>query len=394
MHLSRYAPIGGLSCAFSNMSVEEPPDSPTADNKSDGEGGDEGDRTKESNVDEQGTAEKEASQIEKQPSNVIQKETTTKISYPECWFEDEESGTPLRWHLFVGVLYDLMKGKASISSDSSSFHTRHQTNECLPWRIRVHFTSYPTNQLLPLDCSDYTAQTKIVDEGNDKYSNENDIHRGTITTLIGRIFRNSLKQALFLQYGSSRVAMSITKNSHEKIWEAVLHSDYARYHEVNVELQSGIEQPSIGSETRAITPAATNSDNDSKGDDHNIPQLIPVRLMLNDMPAIQKPIRHDKGDREKEKKRPTEVLQELGTYQVPPYTTLGDVLANWLPNHYEPFTTHKSVVPVSNDDDEPSSLYFCIHGIQPSMECAMVDLWRALSHPDHFLYIIVVTKKQ
>ena len=25
------------------------------------------------------------------------------LTYPICWFEDEESGTPLRWQLFAGV---------------------------------------------------------------------------------------------------------------------------------------------------------------------------------------------------------------------------------------------------------------------------------------------------
>lgn len=31
--------------------------------------------------------------------------------YPICWFEDEKTGTVLRWHIFIGVLYDLMRLK-------------------------------------------------------------------------------------------------------------------------------------------------------------------------------------------------------------------------------------------------------------------------------------------
>lgn len=27
-----------------------------------------------------------------------------KAPYPICWFEDEDTGKPLRWHLFAGVL--------------------------------------------------------------------------------------------------------------------------------------------------------------------------------------------------------------------------------------------------------------------------------------------------
>ena len=367
MQLSCYAPAAAFS-SFAGMSVEEPPDdSPTADNSDGG------------NVDNNNNG--DGSEKETSSPSLQQNETTNnkrRDTYPECWFEDEESGMPLRWNLFVGVLYDLMKGKSMLKSCSS---WKNVSNECtqhnfLPWRIRVHFTSYPTDYLLPLNngCNNVISQS---DNDSDVGSHDH------ITTLLRSIYRNSLKQALFMQYNSSKVAMSITKHSHHKIWDAVLQSNYSLYHEVNKELQAGISSPAISS--TAIDAMLDNED--GSGDD-NIPQLIPVRVMLNGMRPMQRPIKHRKENIEDIScKRPTEILEKLGTSQAPPYTTLGDVLAKCLPAHFEIDPSSRWTTVTSD-----SNLYYSVQGIQPSLKCTLVDLWRALSHPDHFLYIIVITE--
>jgi hypothetical protein len=357
MHMSGYAPEAtGLSSAFSGMSVEEPPDSPI-----DGGGGVEGGNCEGSD----GVAEKKASVCPPQSKG---SKISSHDAYPECWFEDEDSGIPLRWHFFVGVLYDLMRGKSAIKLSSwKGPSNQHIQDVFLPWRIRVHFTSYPHDRLLPLD--DGSPQRKAENTNNDVDDN----HR-RITAMVGRFFRNSLKQALFMQYGSSKVAMQITKNSHEKIWDSVKMSNYAAYHEVNVDLQSGISSSPISSQSTA------------QDDRIDQLQLIPVRLMLNERPAVQSPVKHRKDNTESTR-RPWEILETLGSCQALPYTTLGDFLSNCLPSHFatDPATGWATSIP-------GSCLYYCIQGVQPSMKCAMVDLWRALSHPDHFLYVIVVTE--
>lgn len=351
VRLSGYAPAAaaGLSQALSGITVEEPPDEDEMGRAV--EGGDA--ETTEEKDDK--TAEKEQTSETDSHPNESRK---NKASYPECWFEDEESGVPLRWHLFVGVLYDLMKGKATINNPAQQ--------NFLPWRIRVHFASYPSH-LLPMD------------DGLG-HSNNNDVEIGCrMNNLVKRIFRNSLKQALFMQYASSKVAMAITKSSHEKIWNAVMESNYESYHEENVELQSGITLAAMS--TQSSTTLLSAEDEQNAG----VPQLIPVRLMLNFMPAIQKPIKHRK---DVEQKKPTELLTTLGTYQVSPYNTLGDILVRCLPNHFAVNRSTERVADIVSD--RPT--YYCIQGVRPSMKCAMLDLWRALSHPDHFLYIIVVTE--
>ncbi|KAL3815801.1 hypothetical protein ACHAXA_001695 [Cyclostephanos tholiformis] len=357
MHMSRYAPAAaGLSTAFAVRSVEEPPDSP-AERDGGVEGG--------------GNCEVSDSAAEQEESACTMQSKGFKSShdYFDCWFEDEASGIPLRWQLFVGVLYDLMKGKAVLNSSSGRGGTHDQ--HILPWRIRLHFTSYPYDRLLPLD--DGSPPSKVENTNDDIEGS----HR-RITALVGRLFRNSLKQALFMQYGSSKVAMQITKFSHEKIWDSVMTSNYAAYHEVNADLQSGISSSPISSRS---------TDQDDQIDQL---QLIPIRLMLNDRPAIQNPVMHRK-DSTDIKRRPRDLAGDLAenvsSCRTPPYTTFGDFLSNICPNHFvmDPATGQVTSVP-------GSCHYYCIQGVQPSMKSPLVDLWRALSHPDHFLYIIVVTE--
>jgi len=363
MQLSSYAPTHTLLASkFDGMlSVAEPPDSPgssSGDNNNN-----KGNSSSEDNTNTEDSI-KDTNQTNKKPD-----------VYPECWFEDEESGTPLRWNLFVGVLYDIMKGKSIINkcctspSSSTSWKDKLNQHNFLPWRIRVHFTSYPTDDILPLN--DGCNIQQQPSENNSISSHEH------ITTILRSIYRNSLKQALFMQYNSSKVAMSITKNSHEKVWDAVLQSNYTLYNEVNVDLQSGVSSPAISS----TVSMATSKDED-------IPQLIPIRVMLNGKTAMQRPIRHEKESENIEQKRPREILEELGTSHAPPHTTLGDVLLSFLPNHFN-IDSSSGWVSIASD----TTLYYSIQGVQPSLKCAMVDIWRALSHPDHFLYLIIVVNE-
>ena len=374
MQLAAYAPAA-LSSATTNihMSVEEPPDDSSA--AASAESSDE-------NKVESSSVGKSNDEKEQTTPNPLQhyttksrnhqydtKDNTTK--YPECWFEDEESGTPLRWHLFAGILYDLMKCKSVLKCNNNNTSTSNTqpTEHCyLPWRLRIHFTAYPTDQILPLN-DGCNPQPDISNDGSGNSSNS---HHEQISTLFRSIFRNSLKQALFMQYNSSKVAMSITKNFHEKLWEALLQSNYAIYHEVVP-----------GCSSSSMMQPTKDDDNGS-----NIPQLIPIRIMLNDNPVTLKPIKHEKESKNDEcKKRPAEILEKLGTSQAPPYTTLGGVMAKCLPDHFVIDESTGWATAVLG-----STLQYSIQGVRPSLKCVMVDLWRALSHPDLFLYICIVSE--
>jgi hypothetical protein len=161
-------------------------------------------------------------------------ETTTSKAqqpwkFPVCWLEDEETQIPLRWHIFAGVLFDMLTKKAATSPTPQ-----------IPWKIRLHFSNYPSSQLLPLE-------------------------EDQVWSTIERTFKNSLKQALFLQHGNSKVAMNnMTKQVHERLWDSIVSSNYKLYQQINAELQA--------TEKQAI-------------------QLIPVRLYLDSKPPLQRPCR-------------------------------------------------------------------------------------------------------
>ena len=143
---------------------------------------------------------------------------TFEDSYPVCWFEDEETHTALRWHLFAGVLWDMK-----------------QQSKSIPWKIKIHFNNYPSSQILPMEVSH-------------------------VLTVVERTFKNSLKQALFLQQGSTKVAMNMSKQSYEQLWESILTSNFQLYQQVDNDLQSV----------------------------HN---MLPIRLMIDAKPPIQRPLR-------------------------------------------------------------------------------------------------------
>ena len=102
--------------------------------------------------------EKSEGQDGKKIEEKTQSTSTTKeklCDHPEipiCWFEDEVTGKALRWQLFAGVLYDLLKyhhisNKHGPTSQNINDSALDESPNPLPWKIRVHFTSYPEHIL-------------------------------------------------------------------------------------------------------------------------------------------------------------------------------------------------------------------------------------------------------
>lgn len=274
------------------------------------------------------------------PLQLPPENTTTDTAYPICWFEDDETQTALRWHLFAGVLYDMKRKLDDASGSGSNANTSTSTlHATLPWKIRLHFTAYPSTEILPLQ---------------------------TGTTVLHQVqgfFKNSLKQALCLLHGNSKAAMNLTKESHGRLWRAVDTANFFTYHQVVRQ-----DLPTVNKQGMSI---------------------VPVRLYVNAKPPIQRPCR--------------DVTMSLGA-----------LLAEWLPEHF--FTTgvvvEEEVGEEEGENDEEGAdtesvtiatipkvvchakdtvVCWRVGGIQPSLECSVLDLWQTLSHPDHFLYLVVLT---
>jgi len=243
--------------------------------------------------------------------------TSTKSSYPKCWFEDEDTGTPLRWHLFAGLLYDLLKLRKIKTSNDAKMSS-------LPWKIRVHYTSYP-HTILPLD--------------------------DDIPQIIFQNYLNSLKQALYIQHNSNRVVNKMTKQNHIQLWDGIKRCKFDVYNEISLWLNRG--NGSGGGEEK----------NDSE--DNITLEHVPIKVLIDGKPSFA---------------RPCKQYKENGSL-----VTIGDVLYEWLPNLF-PFTSDEN-----NNAKNNIICSWCIQGINVPVDTPVSDLWKALSHPDRFLYITVVS---
>ena len=341
--------------------------------------------------------------------------------YPKCWFEDQETGTPLRWQYFVGVLFDSIVQPSSFQERGNAI----TTTPILPWKIRLHFISYPTT-LLELDegggTTNYTGR-------NDNGSADN---HDLLLMTIERTFFNSLKQSLVLQHGHAKVALNMTKQSHISIWEAVCTSSYDKYrpvgndiqvkHPVNIiaSSQKRKKNPPLSSspaETTATTPLTTDNSSSSRDQGTSTETMpmptpksasamksmtIPVRLSVDPtQPMIQKRCDFDPNN-----------TNENQNQRNP---TLGSLLIDWAPQYFVRRNEHKissssqqNNVDICQDDNigdddearvgevvharDSMSVTWRVAGVTPPLSTPLIYLWTTLSHPDQFLYISVVKR--
>ncbi|RLN72005.1 hypothetical protein BBJ28_00007412 [Nothophytophthora sp. Chile5] len=144
------------------------------------------------------------------------------------WFE--ANGRPLQWHLPFGLLRDLLCGYGP------------EADADLPWALTVHFRGFPSDVLLPCD-------------------NEMSVES---------YFMHSLKQATFLRMGSTKVVMALPEAQQTQIWTSITQSTCilasSSYREATRELQldGGVDASAL--------------------------RHLPLRVHLDNVPAIQMPI--------------------------------------------------------------------------------------------------------
>lgn len=129
---------------------------------------------------------------------------------PHCgWFSFEE--IPLKWHYPLGLLFDLFSGAAPSpgsptttpatgieaggegDGNNNNIHTKKEEG-LLPWRLLLHFSEWPDEQLVRLD-----AEGKVLHDA----------------------FINSVKEADFLRNGTAKGIMSLSKDDSTRLWHAV-----------------------------------------------------------------------------------------------------------------------------------------------------------------------------
>lgn len=105
----------------------------------------------------------------------------------EAWISIDN--VPLKWHYPVGLLYDLHSGIQPGEDDQED-----QVKDVLPWKLTLHYTDFPVDQLMQMD-----AEYKVL-----------------LDTFV-----NSVKEADFIRNGTAKVAMGMSKGDSDTLWGSV-----------------------------------------------------------------------------------------------------------------------------------------------------------------------------
>jgi autophagy-related protein 5 len=122
---------------------------------------------------------------------------------------------PLKWHYPLGLLYDLYSGaEPAYPSDSDSeaeqahkMESAEEERQHLPWRLTIHFSDFPTEQLVQLD-------------NDDKHMHD--------------LFIHSVKEADYLRTGTGKTVMFLSKEDSTQLWGGVKNHDFALYNPINL----------------------------------------------------------------------------------------------------------------------------------------------------------------
>jgi autophagy-related protein 5 len=125
----------------------------------------------------------------------------------EAWFEFET--VPLKWHYPTGLLYDIHSGaepvdlgrRANIEVSQTSIDAHASVEQPLPWKLVVHYSELPSEQLYQLDSEGRAMRDSFV---------------------------NAVKEADFIRNGSARTVMGMSKEDSDNLWKSVESRTFTR----------------------------------------------------------------------------------------------------------------------------------------------------------------------
>ncbi|KAE8365452.1 autophagy protein 5 [Aspergillus caelatus] len=244
------------------------------------------------------------------------------------WFSFE--GVPLKWHLPIGLLYDLYAGadpasKGTAESEDAGWDIDDQDSP-LPWRLVVHFSDWPDEELVRLD-----ADGMVMNDA----------------------FINSVKEADFLRNGTAKGIMSLSKEDSSGLWKSVQDVELPSFQRISNILLPPLNQPFRNIPIRIFLPLPPDSGSPSlKVVQSPVPPSIPPASVAASQLALSR------------------------SSITPQTQTVGSALHSLLPHLFPSRRTPVLAKPV-------------LHGAAVPMSAPVEELVRSSAYGDGWLYVVI-----
>ncbi|PYH42645.1 autophagy protein 5 [Aspergillus saccharolyticus JOP 1030-1] len=250
----------------------------------------------------------------------------------EGWFSFE--GVPLKWHYPIGLLYDLYAGADPASKGGADTDLLSSADEDpLPWRLTVHFSDWPNEELVRLDADGMVMHDAFI---------------------------NSVKEADFLRNGTAKGIMALSKEDSAGLWTAVREVDLGSFQRICNILLPPPNQPFRNVPIRFFLPLPPDSDSPSlKVVQSPIPPVIPpssATASTMSIAASQSVMAAARG--------------------APQVQTIGSALHALLPNLFPSRRTPVLAKPV-------------LHGAAVPMGAPVEELVRCSAYGDGWVYVVI-----
>jgi autophagy-related protein 5 len=257
----------------------------------------------------------------------------------ELWLEYE--GIPLKWNIPIGVLFDLLCPSADADNSNGG-----SPNMVLPWRLVVHFQSFPLKKLL----------------------------RCKTLFTVRQHYLNTWKEACYLRFASSKIAMQCLQNDHQRLWDALTHLREDVHVQTNARIVSAGIMGATGNTPQGLALVQAALENKSVED-------LPIRIYVHCTRAS-----HEEGMNSDNHMCPIQRSVKPRDKQGHDLT-VADLLHQVLPTLIDPATSGTNSAAVSITLLPTARLL--IQGFCPPLSTPLSWLSTYCSHPDGFLYVAV-----
>ncbi|KAL5361008.1 autophagy protein 5 [Aspergillus floccosus] len=176
------------------------------------------------------------------------------------WFSFE--GVPLKWHLPLGLLYDLYAGADPASKGGGAGSDDETADNPLPWRLVVHFSDWPDEELVRLDADGMVMHDAFI---------------------------NSVKEADFMRNGTAKKIMTLSKEDSSGLWKSVQDVDLPSFQRISNILLPPPTQPFRNVPIRFFLPLSPDSGAPSlKVLQSPLPPMLPPSSMAASQATISR----------------------------------------------------------------------------------------------------------